>query len=321
MTNSCAQKNGACQPAGPGLNRAGLPWLGYGLGLRTSHLDYILTHGASVDWFEIISENFLGVGGYTRYALDKILETTPVVLHGVSLSIGSTDPLDFNYLSRLKKLAAETEAVWVSDHLCWSSVGGHHTHDLLPIPFNEETLAHIIPRIRIVQEFLERPLILENPSSYISFRNSTMTEWIFLEEMCKETGCGLLLDLTNVHTSASNHGFSAHDYIDGINPAHVVQIHLAGPTDTGEIIIDTHDQPPPRAVWELYDYARRRGFVASVMIEWDAHIPPFPKLLSHLSRARQFHAGPAASPVDRMAGTLEAVSAPVSHLTGHHFDV
>ncbi|RMG39334.1 MAG: DUF692 domain-containing protein, partial [Planctomycetota bacterium] len=185
--------------------RLGHEHLGFGVGLRTVHYPYILEHWPSVDWFEIISENYMDSQGRPRYVLQQIAERYPVVMHGVSLSIGSTDPLDFEYLEKLKRLAGEVAARWISDHVCWTGVAGVNGHDLYPVPFTEETLRHMAARIRVVQDFLERPLVLENPSSYVTFRGSTMTEWEFISALCEETGCGLLLDVNNVYVSAVNH--------------------------------------------------------------------------------------------------------------------
>src|SRR5262245_38712061 len=175
--------------------RLGYPHLGLGVGLRTVHFDHILENRPKVDWFEIISENFMDSQGRPRHVLRQIAERYPIVMHGVSLSIGSADPLDFDYLKKLKQLAAETKAAWVSDHLCWTGVAGHNSHDLLPLPLNEETLAYVAERVRTVQEYLERPLVLENPSSYVTFRESTLSEWEFLTRLTEATGCGLLLDV------------------------------------------------------------------------------------------------------------------------------
>ncbi len=267
--------------------RLGLPHLGFGVGLRACHYSYVLTQWPRVDFFEAITENFLDSGGYARHVLEKVAESYPVVLHGVSLSIGSTDALDVDYLRRLRQLADEVGAVWVSDHLCWTGVLGVNTHDLLPMPFTEESLQHVVERIRTVQDVLERPLVLENPSSYLEFTESTLTEWEFLARMADGADCGLLLDVNNVHVSAVNHGFDPYACLRALPAQRVVQIHLAGHTDRGTHLIDTHDQPVSEAVWELYRVATARTGGVSTLLERDDRIPPFPELLAELEVARE----------------------------------
>lgn len=269
------------------LPRLGLPNLGMGVGLRTPHFPHILAHGPGVDWFEIISENFIGHHGYARHVLETVARQVPVVMHGVSLSIGSTDALDMAYLAALKQLAGEIGPAWISDHLCWTGVASHNTHDLLPLPLTEACLAHVAGRVRQVQDYLERPLILENPSSYVAFRASQMPEWEFLGRLAEETGCGLLLDVNNVHVSAFNHGFDAADYIRRLPHERIVQLHLAGPSDCGDLLVDTHDAPVPDAVWRLYALAQQLTGGVSTLLEWDANIPPYPALLLELDKARQ----------------------------------
>ena len=232
-----------------------LPNLGLGVGLRSPHFNYILENNPSVDWFEIISENFMDTGGRPRYVLDQNAERYPVVMHGVSLSIGSTHPLDFEYLAKLKKLAQEISPVWVSDHLCWTGMAGLNTHDLLPLPLTEEALAHIVERIRIVQDFLERPLILENPSTYLEFESSTIDDWEFLGRMAEAANCGLLLDVNNIYVCSRNHGWDPIKYIRSIPADRLVQFHLAGHEDNGSHLIDTHDSAVVDEVWELYRLA------------------------------------------------------------------
>ena len=256
-------------------NRWDIPHLGYGIGLRTSHYGHVLSTTPEIDWFEVISENYLDTGGRPRYVLDQVAERYPVVMHGVSLSIGSTDPLNRNYLARLGALAKEVRAVIVSDHLCWTGVGGRNTHDLLPLPYTEEALRHTIKRARQVSEILERPIVLENPSSYAEFSHSTINEWEFLAEVAERADCGILLDINNVYVSAFNHGFDARAYIDAIPADRVVQYHLAGHSNMGTHIIDTHDNHVVDEVWELFDYALDRIGPRSTLIEWDAHIPDF----------------------------------------------
>jgi uncharacterized protein (UPF0276 family) len=256
------------------------------MGLRSVHFGHILQHWPAVDWFEIISENFMDSQGRPWFVLQQIAERYPIVMHGVSLSIGSTDPLNYEYLGKLKRLAQATQAKWISDHLCWTGVAGLNSHDLLPLPLNEVTLEHVIPRVLAVQEFLERPLVLENPSSYVTFTQSTLTEWEFLQALTHATGCGLLLDINNVYVSARNHGWNPADYLQGIPPQSVVQFHLAGHTDLGTHCIDTHDGPVVEAVWQLFQtaYAQQQG--PSTLIEWDARIPPFQEVLAEVERAR-----------------------------------
>lgn len=268
--------------------RLGLPNLGLGVGLRTVHFDYILREWPAVDWFEVISENFMDSRGRPRHVLDQIADRYPVVLHGVSMSIGSSEPLDFEYLHKLKRLATETQAVWVSDHICWTGVAGINTHDLLPLPYNEESLNHVAKRVRIVQDILERPLILENPSSYVTFAASTMTEWEFVSRLANETDCGLLLDVNNVYVSAFNHDFEPVEFLKGLPHDRVVQMHLAGHTDCGTHRIDTHDGPVIDPVWDLYRVAHELTGGASTLLEWDARIPEFPVVHSEILRAKQF---------------------------------
>ena len=266
--------------------RLGHPNLGLGIGLRTVHFPYILENHPAIDWFEIISENFIDSEGRPRDTLDKIAERYPIVMHGVSLSIGSTDPLNFNYLEKLKKLATEIKAHWISDHLCWTGVAGRNTHDLLPLPLNETTLEHVCNRIEMVQDFLERPLILENPSSYVTFAESTMTEWEFITEMSESTGCGLLLDVNNVYVSSVNHDFDPHSYLRHIPFHRVVQCHLAGHTNCGTHLIDTHDSEVIDPVWQLYREVHSRTGGISTLLEWDAQIPPFEKVHAEVLKAK-----------------------------------
>jgi Uncharacterized protein conserved in bacteria len=277
--------------------RLGLPNLGFGVGLRTRHYRHILQHWPPVDWFEIISENYMDSQGRPRDVLDRIADRYPIVMHGVSLSIGSSDPLDREYLSRLKGLADAIHPQWISDHVCWTGVAGHNSHDLLPIPFTEESLRHVIERIRIVQNELERPLVLENPSSYVTFTSSTMPEWEFISRMAEEADCGLLLDVNNVYVSSVNHDFDPVQYIQNVPHNRIVQIHLAGHTNMGTHCIDTHDQPVIDRVWELYRLAHELTGGVSTLLEWDAHIPDFPEVHAEVLKARDWISGTAtASP-------------------------
>jgi len=268
-------------------NRFGLPELGIGVGLRTVHYDYLLEHWPSVDWFEILSENYMQTAGRPLYFLDQIAEKYPVVMHGVSMSIGSTDPIDMSYLAELKALRQRTRAAWISDHLCWTGVAGRNTHDLLPMPYTDEALSHTAVRIRQVQDFLEAPLLLENPSSYVEFAGSTMTEWEFLARLAKEADCGLLLDVNNVLVSARNHQFDPLAYLDALPFDRVGQMHVAGHTDHGTHIVDTHIGPVVEPVWELAREAWRRAPGTPILLEWDAEIPPFEEVHREAMRAAE----------------------------------
>lgn len=270
--------------------RLGHPLLGLGVGLRSTHYPYLLQHQPAVDWFEIISENYMDSRGRPRSVLDQIAERYPVVMHGVSMSIGSTDPLDFEYLRKLKRLAESVDAGWVSDHLCWTGVAGRNSHDLLPVPLNEAVLQHVVDRIRVVQDVLERPLVLENPSSYVTFAASTMSEWEFLTRMSEEADCGLLLDVNNVYVSSVNHDFDPVEYIENVPHERVVQCHLAGHTNMGTHIIDTHDGHVIDPVWELYALAHRLTGGMSTLLEWDSKIPPFPEVHREVLKAKRFMA-------------------------------
>lgn len=285
--------------------RLGYPHLGLGVGLRTKHYQHILRNTPAVDWFEIISENYMDSQGRPRYVLEQIAERYPIVMHGVSLSIGSTDPLNQDYLRKLKNLAALVAARWVSDHLCWTGVAGRNAHDLLPVPLNEQTLRHVVQRIRIVQDVLERPLVLENPSSYVTFASSTMPEWEFLSRMAEDTGCGLLLDVNNVYVSSINHDFDPLEYLAGVPHDRVVQIHLAGHTNLGTHCIDTHDGPVINPVWELYRRAHQLTGGVSTLLEWDASIPEFPVVHAEVLKARQFIHAEAAADETRAAARAE----------------
>jgi len=263
-----------------------LPYLGHGIGLRTRHFPEVLAGTARVDWFEAISENFMIPGGRPLRVLERARSLAPVVLHGVSLSLGSTDPLNDAYLAALAALAARIEPAWVSDHLCWGSVGGHYAHDLLPLPYTEEALAHVVDRVRRVQDRLGRQVLVENVSSYLGYAQSALAEWEFLGEVARRADCGLLLDVNNVYVSATNHGFDPYAYVAGVPADRVAQIHLAGHSDHGTHLLDTHDAPVCAAVWELYRATVARLGRTSTLIEWDEHVPEFDELRAEAERAR-----------------------------------
>jgi len=256
-------------------NRWNFADLGIGVGLRTVHFPHILSQKPAVDWFEVLSENFMATGGRPLYVLDQVAERYPVALHGVSLSIGSTDPVDFDYLRRLKDLARRTRAHWVSDHLCWTGVLGRNTHDLLPMPYTEAALRHVVARVRTISDFLERPLVLENPSSYVEFAASTMPEWEFMARMAEDADCGLLLDVNNVYVSSFNHGFDPRAYVAAIPADRVVQYHLAGHTHKGTHILDTHSDHAVDEVWELFRLSCLRTGAVATLYEWDEDVPDF----------------------------------------------
>ena len=266
------------------------PSPGFGLGLRTDHYPDFLGAAQPVDWLEIISENYLVPGGKPLVILDQMRERYPLAMHGVSLSIGASDGLDLSYVTSLKKLAQRVKPLWVSDHLCWTGIQGTNTHDLLPLPYHEQALTHVVRQIRQVQDILERPLLIENVSSYVSFTDSTMSEWDFLRTVCEEADCLLLLDINNIYVSSFNHGFDPLVYLRAIPPQRVQQIHLAGHTHNGDHIIDTHDHPIVDPVWELYRAACEQLGSVATMIERDDHIPPLPELLAELAQARRIAA-------------------------------
>ena len=267
-----------------------LPALGFGLGLRTEHYNAILESKPNVDWFEVLSENYMILGGKPLYYLDRIRENYPVVMHGVSLSIGSTTPFDADYLRDLKKLADRIQPAWISDHLCWTGVHGQNIHDLLPLPYTEGTAQHVAERVGIVQDYLGRRILLENVSSYASYVDSTMTEWEFITEIAEKADCLLLLDVNNIYVSSYNHQFDAEAFIDGVPKNRVQQIHLAGHQNNGDYIIDTHDAPVIDPVWDLYEYAISRFGAISTMIERDDHIPELGVLVEELQIARDIAA-------------------------------
>jgi uncharacterized protein (UPF0276 family) len=267
--------------------RLGYPDLGLGVGLRSAHFAYIEEHLPPVDWFEVIPENFMDSRGRARAMLGLVADNYPVVVHGVSLSVGSTDPLDLDYVRRVKQIAEEVRAVWVSDHVCWTGVLGINTHDLLAIPFTEESLAHVVERIRTAQDVLERPLVLENPSTYVEYNASSMTEPEFLTRMAEDADCGLLIDVNNVYVSSRNHDFNPLEYLAALPHERIVQMHLAGHTDHGTHVVDSHDRPVADAVWDLYGEAVGMVGPVSTLLEWDERLPPFPEVHAEVLKARE----------------------------------
>ena len=260
---------------------------GYGLGLRKPHYADFLDHRIGVDFVEVISENFMVAGGRPRQILRDVRDRYPVALHGVSMSIGSADGLDGAYLARLRQLVDEIEPLFVSDHLSWSRIEGFNSHDLLPLPYTDEALDLVAANVARAQDALGRAMLIENPSTYIDFPGADMTEWQFLDALCQRTGCGLLLDVNNVFVSATNHGFDPIAYLDGIPAARIRQIHLAGHSQGAELLIDTHDQPVPPSVWDLYAHVLPRLGAVATMIERDDAIPPLEDLLAELAIARR----------------------------------
>jgi uncharacterized protein (UPF0276 family) len=272
------------------------PPLGFGLGLRVDHYDAILAGNPAIDWLEVLSENYLVPGGRPLHYLMRFRERYPLAMHGVSLSIGSSAPLDREYLRQLKELAGRVQPAWISDHLCWTGVAGRNTHDLLPLPYTEEALTHVAERVRTVQDFLGRRILLENVSSYVTFRDSQLTEWQFLTEIATRADCLILLDVNNIYVSSVNHEFDPLEYLNAIPAERVQQIHLAGHESHGDYLVDTHDHPVPDPVWQLYGAAVRRFGPVSTMIERDDHIPPLEELCAELDAARTLCAHALAGP-------------------------
>jgi len=261
------------QGAATRRRRFDVPTLGFGVGLRSAHHGYVVEHldaGLGVDWLEVISENYLDVGGFPRHALGRVAERHTVVLHGVSLSVGSVDPLDFEYLARLRRLAQAVGAAWVSDHICFTGVAGTNTHDLLPVPFTEQALAHLVARVRVD----------------VTFASSTMPEGEFVARLADEADCALLLDVNNAYVAAINHDTDPYDYLLALPADRVVQIHLAGHAETGTHLVDTHDRPVTDPVWDLYQAALERTGPVATLVEWDERLPPFPELVREADRAR-----------------------------------
>lgn len=269
---------------------ASLPCLGYGLGLRSAYYQQILEQAPDVDWFEVISENFMVPGGKALYYLDAIAERYPLVMHGVSLSIGGPHALDRDYLIHLKQLAERVKPAWISDHLCWSRGNAHQLHDLLPLPYTEESLEYIAGRVAQVQDVLQRPLVLENVSSYVRAASDDFTEWEFFAALSRVSGCELLLDVNNVYVSSRNHGFDPWTFIQQLPADKIRQLHLAGHSDYGDYVIDTHDHPVSDPVWALYQRTLQHLGPVATLLERDDHFPPFDELLDELRKARELAA-------------------------------
>jgi uncharacterized protein (UPF0276 family) len=269
--------------------RSQFPFLGFGVGLRRPHHRFVIENRPPVGWFELVSENFMVPGGRPLEVLDAVRERYPIVLHGVSMSVGSSDPLNRAYLKALRDLARRAAPAWISDHLCWTGVGGRNLHDLLPLPYTAAVVRHVARRIRQVQDCLERPILIENVSSYMSYAQSSMTEFEFLTAVAEEADCGILLDINNVYVSAHNHGFDPIRYLDSVPVERVVQYHLAGHSNHGAYLLDSHDHPVCDEVWALYEHAARRFGRVSALIEWDDHIPDFDVLARTAERAREIY--------------------------------
>lgn len=272
------------------MNPSNFPFLGFGLGLRGPHIDEVIQSGSQAEWFEVISENYMGVPGlgygHALTRLEKVRENFPIVLHGVSMTIGSIEPLNKNYFKHLKNLIDIIQPTWVSDHICWTSHGVHNSYDLLPLPYNEETLEHLTQRILEAQELVGRQLVFENASTYLEFNTSDMQEWNFLTQLTKKTGCKLLLDLNNIYVCSQNHNFDPYTYLDNVPWESVVQIHLAGFIDNGKLLIDTHSKPVCPEVWQMLEYVYKNYKTPSTMVEWDSSIPTLAELEEELQKAK-----------------------------------
>ena len=264
-------------------------FLGFGLGLRREHYQEVLNTLPDIDWFEVLTENYMVPGGKPLDFLMRVREHYPMVMHGVAMSIGSTSALNTQYISELKALSERVEPKWISDHLCWTGNNGQNAHDLLPLPYDQEAIDHVVSRIHQVQDYLGREILLENVSSYVSFKQSEMPEWEFLSEVSKRSGCHLLLDINNIFVSAFNHNFEPETYINNIPTEKVKQFHLAGHTNCGTHIIDTHDEPVIDKVWSLYEKAVKRFGDVSTMIERDDNIPPLQDLIDELAIAKNIY--------------------------------
>jgi uncharacterized protein (UPF0276 family) len=269
------------------MNRSEFTQLGFGVGLRRPHYLHVLDNHPQMDWFEVTSENFMVEGGRPVEILEGVRSRYPIAMHGVALSIGSSDPLNFDYLRQLATLAHRFEPAWISDHLCWTGVGGHNLHDLLPLPYIEEAIRHVAERTKQVQDILERTILIENISSYLEFSSSRLSEWEFLSAVAEEADCGILLDINNIFVNAFNHRFDPVRYIDSVPTERVIQFHLAGHRDHGAYLLDSHDQPIGAEVWALYERAVRRFGRVPTLIEWDDNIPDFEVLAASADEARR----------------------------------
>ncbi len=268
------------------LSDSDFPSLGFGVGLRSRHYAQVVDQHPPMDWFEVITENFMVEGGRPLQVLDSVRSRYPIAMHGVSLSVGSVDPLNIGYLKQLSSLARRFEPAWISDHLCWTGVGGRNVHDLLPLPYTEEAVRHVTSRIRQVQENLERRILIENVSSYLEFTCSRLSEWDFLHAVADEADCGILLDINNVFVNAFNHGFDPVHYIDSVPLNRVLQFHLAGHSTHGTYLLDTHDHQISAEVWTLYEHAVARFGPLATLIEWDDNLPEFEVLVADAQEAR-----------------------------------
>jgi len=275
--------------------------LGHGIGLRTKHFARFEAEASPVEWVEAVAENFMAEGGRPIALLEKVRRDTPVAIHGVSLSIGGSDPLSDVYLRDLRRLVSRIEPALVTDHLCWGTYRRKYVHDLLPLPYTEESLAHVAGRVSAVQDLLGRQILLENPSTYVAFQESTLTEWEFLAELSQRADCGILLDVNNVYVSAHNLGFDPLAYLDGIPPDRVGQFHLAGHSNKGRYLLDSHDGPVAPPVWNLYREALRRFGRVPTLVEWDERIPPLEAVVAESRLA-------AAVEADELAPALREAS-------------
>lgn len=291
-------------------SRLGLPDLGVGAGLRVPHYRDILQRQPAVDFFEVISENFMLAGGKPRYHLEQIAERYPLVQHGVSLGIGSPEEPAREYLTALRDLADRTKSPWVSDHFCWCRAGGTELHDLLPLPYTPEAIERVVTRAKRIQDFLGRPLALENTSSYLTYRESCMPEWEFISEVAERADIGLMFDVNNVYVSAYNHDFDPYEFVRNVPHERIVQIHLAGHTNLGRYLLDTHSGPALDIVLDLYRETIELAGPVSTLIEWDEDIPPLDELLAEVERARAVRNGALAARTRRMAQGLDASAVP-----------
>jgi uncharacterized protein (UPF0276 family) len=271
----------------PASDFESLPSLGAGIGLRKEHFQELGKTALPVQWLEIVPENFMNFGGYSQAVLDLCAARWPIISHGVNLSIGSVDPLNEEYIDRLKAVLERTHAAWYSDHLCFTSVGGEYFHDLLPLPFSHEAADHVIGRVKRLKKKIDRPFLLENPSYYVQMPGAQMSEADFFTKILNDADCGMLLDVNNVYVNSRNHGFDAKAFIRQLPLHRVAQIHMAGHKDCGDVIIDTHEGPIINPVWDLYRFTMEQiGRPVSTLIEWDTHIPPLAQVVDEALKAQ-----------------------------------